>query len=93
MAVLVGRKAPHFSETAVVNGKDIVDGFSLDQYLDDKYVILFFYPETSPSSAQPKSMPSRSGEFDARNCAIVGVSTDTAETHRRTSIWPRRKGG
>ena len=45
MAVLVGRKAPHFSETAVVNGSDIVDNFSLDQYLGNKYVVLFFYPK------------------------------------------------
>ena len=44
MAVLVGRKAPHFSETAVVNGSDIVHNFSLDQYLGEKYVVLFFYP-------------------------------------------------
>ena len=62
MAVLVGRKAPHFSETAVVNGKDIVDGFSLDQYLGmTNMSSCSSIPETSPSCAQPKSMPSRNG--------------------------------
>ena len=32
MAVLVGKKAPAFSEAAVVNGGEIVEGFSLSQY-------------------------------------------------------------
>ena len=41
---LVGKKAPLFKEAAVLNGKDIVSGFSLEQYLGKKDVILFFYP-------------------------------------------------
>jgi peroxiredoxin (alkyl hydroperoxide reductase subunit C) len=31
MAVLVGKKAPDFNAQAVINGKDIVDGFTLSQ--------------------------------------------------------------
>ena len=44
MAVLVGKKAPAFSASAVINGGEIVEGFSLEQYLGKKYVIFFFYP-------------------------------------------------
>ncbi|HOK51342.1 MAG TPA: redoxin domain-containing protein, partial [Bacteroidales bacterium] len=44
MAVLVGKKAPSFKAKAVVNGGEIVENFSLDQYLGKKYVILFFWP-------------------------------------------------
>ncbi|HEY4787553.1 MAG TPA: redoxin domain-containing protein, partial [Bacteroidales bacterium] len=44
MAVLVGKKAPAFKAAAVINGGEIVNEFSLDQYLGKKYVILFFYP-------------------------------------------------
>ena len=85
MAVLVGRKAPHFSETAVVNGKDIVDGFSLDQYLDDKYVILFFYPRdfTYVCPTEIHAFQERLNDFASRNCAIVGVSTAVSYTHLR----------
>ncbi|MFN5377938.1 MAG: peroxiredoxin, partial [Ignavibacteria bacterium] len=33
MAVLVGKRAPKFSAQAVIDGGEIVDNFSLDQYL------------------------------------------------------------
>jgi peroxiredoxin (alkyl hydroperoxide reductase subunit C) len=36
MAVLVGKKAPHFSANAVINGGEIVEGFSLEQYFGKK---------------------------------------------------------
>ena len=45
MAVLVGQKAPHFSAEAVLDGNKIVSDFSLNQYIDNKYVVLFFYPK------------------------------------------------
>ena len=45
MAVLVGQQAPKFSAAAVLNGTEIVDNFSLEQYIDKKYVMFFFYPK------------------------------------------------
>ncbi len=42
---LTGKKAPHFISGAVINGEEIVDNFSLDQYLGKKHVILFFLSE------------------------------------------------
>ena len=79
MSVLVGRKAPYFSEAAVVNGSDIVEDFSLDQFLGNKYVILFFYPRdfTYVCPTEIHAFQEKLGDFDARNCAVVGVSTDT----------------
>ena len=44
MSVLVGKKAPLFSAPAVINGGEIVEGFSLEQFLGKKYVVFFFYP-------------------------------------------------
>ena len=44
MSVLVGKKAPSFRAPAVVNGGEMVDGFSLEQYLGEKYVVFYFYP-------------------------------------------------
>ena len=38
---LVGKKAPSFVAKAVVNGNEIVDEFSLDQYKGKKSVVFF----------------------------------------------------
>ena len=43
MSVLVGKKAPKFSATAVVNGSSVVRNFSIEQFIGKKYVLLFFY--------------------------------------------------
>jgi len=45
MSSLVGKKAPSFKASAVVNGGEIVNDFSLDQYIGKKEVIFFFYPK------------------------------------------------
>ena len=45
MSVLAGRKAPSFSEQAVVNGGEVVADFSLDQYIGKNHVLFFFYPK------------------------------------------------
>ena len=42
---LVGTSAPKFSANAIINGGESVSGFSLDQYHEKNYVILFFYPK------------------------------------------------
>ncbi len=42
---LVGKKAPLFSAPAVINGNQVVEEFSLDQFLGKKYVVFFFYPK------------------------------------------------
>ena len=44
MRSLIGRQAPKFSAAAVVNGHEIVDNLSLEQYKGNKYVVFFFYP-------------------------------------------------
>lgn len=36
---LVGKKAPLFSAPAVINGEEIVDNFSLEQYVGKQEVI------------------------------------------------------
>jgi len=44
MSVLVGKKAPVFNSKAVINGNEIVENFSLEQFVGEKYVVFFFYP-------------------------------------------------
>ena len=42
--MLIGKKAPEFKATAVING-EIVPDFSLSRYIGEKYVVFFFYPK------------------------------------------------
>ena len=39
MSVLVGKKAPLFKTKAVVNGGDIIDNFSLSDYIGKKTIV------------------------------------------------------
>ena len=95
MAVLVGQKAPHFSSAAVLNGNQIVSDFSLNQYLDKKYVVLFFYPKdfTFVCPTELHAFQEKLGEFESRGCAVVGCSTDTAESHAAYLRMPKNQGG
>ena len=82
MAVLVGQKAPKFSAQAVVNGGEFIENFSLDQYLGKNYVVLFFYPKdfTFVCPTELHAFQNKLAEFEARNVAVVGVSTDTEQS-------------
>ncbi len=95
MAVLVGQKTPHFSAAAVLDGNKIVSDFSLDQYIDNKYVVLFFYPKdfTFVCPTELHAFQEKIGEFEARGCAVVGCSTDTAESHAAYLRMPKAQGG
>lgn len=94
MAVLVGKKAPNFSTKAVVNGQ-IVDNFTLEQFHDKRYVLLFFYPKdftfVCPTElvAFQKALP----EFEERNTQVVGCSTDTEFSHFAWVNTPLNHGG
>ena len=83
MAVLVGKKAPSFKAKAVVNGGEIVENFSLDQYIGKKYVILFFYPKdfTFVCPTELHAFQNKLSEFEKRNTVIVAASTDTEQSH------------
>tara|TARA_R110002096_G_scaffold310126_6_gene504705 strand:- start:221 stop:862 length:642 start_codon:yes stop_codon:yes gene_type:complete len=94
MSVLVGKSAPSFSSSAVVNGR-IVENFSLDQYIGKKYVILFFYPKdfTFVCPTELHAFQDHLAEFESRDVAIVGCSTDTEMSHWGWLQVPREKGG
>ena len=83
MAVLVGKKAPKFSAPATLNGGEIVENFSLDQYLGKKYVVFFFYPAdfTFVCPTEIIAFQDHIKEFEDRNVAVVGCSTDTKFSH------------
>jgi peroxiredoxin (alkyl hydroperoxide reductase subunit C) len=83
MAVLVGKQAPSFTASAVINGEEIVNDFSLDQFIGKKYVILFFYPKdfTFVCPTELHAFQERMADFQKRDVEIVAVSTDTEQSH------------
>jgi peroxiredoxin (alkyl hydroperoxide reductase subunit C) len=92
---LVGKKAPSFSATAVVNGNQIVEDFSLEQFIGKKEVVLFFYPKdfTFVCPTEILAFQAKLEEFEKRGVAVVAASTDTAETHLAWLMTPKKKGG
>lgn len=95
MSVLVGKKAPVFSTDAVINGNQIVENFSLEQYLGKKYVVFFFYPAdfTFVCPTEILAFQERMKEFEERNVAVVGCSVDSAFSHWKWLDTPTNQGG
>jgi peroxiredoxin (alkyl hydroperoxide reductase subunit C) len=95
MAVLVGRKAPHFKATAVVNGGEIVKDFSLDHFIGKKYVIFYFYPAdfTFVCPTEIIAFQNKLEEFEKRNVAVVGCSVDSEFSHLKWLQTERKDGG
>jgi peroxiredoxin (alkyl hydroperoxide reductase subunit C) len=94
MGVLVGRKAPGFSAAAVTNGNDIVTDFTLEQF-KGKYVILFFYPKdfTFVCPTELYAFQEKLKEFKSRNVEVIGVSTDTEQSHWGWLNMEKNAGG
>jgi peroxiredoxin (alkyl hydroperoxide reductase subunit C) len=94
MAVLVGKKAPDFKASAVVNN-ELVDDFSLSQFLGKKYIVLFFYPLdfTFVCPTEILAFQEKLSEFEKANCQVIGVSIDSKFTHYAWLNTPKEKGG
>jgi peroxiredoxin (alkyl hydroperoxide reductase subunit C) len=95
MSTLVGKKAPSFKASAVVNGGEIVNDFSLDQYLGKNHVLFFFYPKdfTFVCPSELHAFQAALGEFESRGVKVVACSTDTEESHWGWLQMPKNKGG
>ena len=95
MSVLVGKKAPKFNAIAVVNGGEIVENFSLEQYLGKKYVIFFFYPAdfTFVCPTEIIAFQNKIEEFEKRNVAVIGCSVDSEFSHWKWLQTEMKDGG
>jgi len=95
MSVLVGKKAPVFNAKAVVNGGEIVDNYSLEQFVGKSYVVFFFYPAdfTFVCPTELIAFEEKSAEFAARNTVLVGASTDSEFSHWKWLQTPQNEGG
>ena len=94
MAVLVGKSAPSFRAKAV-KGETIIEDFSLDQYVGKKYVVFFFYPKdfTFVCPTELHRFQEELHEFEKREVAVVGCSTDSEFSHWAWLQTPKSKGG
>jgi peroxiredoxin (alkyl hydroperoxide reductase subunit C) len=93
--MLIGKKAPYFSAPAVLNGNDIVENFSLDQFIGKKHVIFFFYPAdfTFVCPTEIIAFQNHIQEFEKRNVAVVACSTDSQFSHWKWLQTEKSDGG
>lgn len=92
---LVGKKVPDFSATAVVNGGQIVENFTLSQFLGKKYVVLFFYPKdfTFVCPTELHAFQQALPLFEERNVQVIACSTDSEASHFGWLQQPKAHGG
>lgn len=95
MTMLVGKKAPSFKASAVVNGGEFVEEFSLEQYIDKKHVVFYFYPLdfTFVCPTEIIAFQRRIAEFEERGVAVVGCSIDSKFSHWAWLNTPQNDGG
>ena len=92
---LVGKKAPLFSAKAVVNGNDIIESFSLEQFIGNKFVVFFFYPLdfTFVCPTEIIAFQEKIEEFEKRGVAVVGCSVDSEYSHWAWLNTEKKNGG
>ena len=91
MSILVGRKAPDFTASAVLEDGKITNQFQLSEAIKGKHAIVFFYPLdfTFVCPSELIALDHRIEEFKQRNTLVVGISIDSQFTHnawRKTAV-------
>lgn len=94
MAVLVGKKAPDFTATAVL-GNNEIKNITFSEFTKGKYAVVFFYPLdfTFVCPSELIAFDHRLEEFKKRNVEVIGVSIDSQFTHLAWKNTPVDKGG
>jgi len=79
----------------VINGGEIVENFSLEQYVGKKEVIFYFYPAdfTFVCPTEIIAFQNKMEEFEKRNVAVVGCSVDSGFSHWKWLQTEPREGG
>ena len=95
MSTLVGKKAPVFKANAVINGKEIVENYSLEQFIGEKYVLFFFYPLdfTFVCPTELLAFQEKLTAFAKRETAVVGCSVDSEFSHWAWLNTEKKNGG
>jgi len=95
MAVLVGKLAPDFTAVAVMGNNEINETFNLNNHLDGKYGVVFFYPLdfTFVCPSELIAFDHRLDDFKERQTEVIGISIDSQFTHLAWKNTPVNKGG
>ena len=93
--MLVTKKAPDFTATAVLADGQIVEDFNLMENLGEKGAVLFFYPLdfTFVCPSEIIAFSHRAKEFRDRGVNIIGVSVDSQFSHFAWRETPVAEGG
>jgi peroxiredoxin (alkyl hydroperoxide reductase subunit C) len=94
MSVLVGKQAPDFNVKAVKENQ-VIESFTLSQFKNKNYVILFFYPFdfTFVCPTELHAFQDHLSEFEKRGVQVIGASTDSIHSHLAWLNTPKAKGG
>lgn len=92
---LVGKRTPVFNAPSIINGKDIVENFSLEQYIGEKYIVFFFYPAdfTFICPTELLSFQDHLKDFEDRDAVVVGCSVDSHFSHWKWLQTEKNDGG
>ncbi len=95
MSTIVGKKAPAFKAAAVINGVEIVEDFSLEQYKGKNEVVFFFYPKdfTFVCPTEIIAFQERMADFEKRGVKVVACSTDSEFSHFAWLNTEKNNGG
>ena len=93
--MIVTKKAPDFTATAVLADGQIVEDFNLMENLGEKGAVLFFYPLdfTFVCPSEIIAFSHRTKEFTERGVNVIGVSVDSQFSHFAWRETPVEKGG
>ncbi|MCC4116920.1 peroxiredoxin [Aromatoleum toluclasticum] len=94
MAVLVGKKAPDFTASAVLGNNEITN-ITFSEVTKGKYAVVFFYPLdfTFVCPSELIAFDHRLDEFKKRGVEVLGVSIDSQFTHLAWKNTPVNNGG
>ncbi|KLE08231.1 peroxiredoxin [Aliarcobacter butzleri] len=89
--MLVTKKAPDFTATAVLADGQIVENFNLYENIGEKGAILFFWPLdfTFVCPSEIIAFSKRTDEFKVRGINVIGCSVDSQFSHfawRETAV-------
>lgn len=92
--VMVGSLAPEFSIPCTLRRSDGSRTARLSDYRG-RWLMLVFYPRdfSLVCPTELTALSARLEEFQRRGCELLGVSTDTVETHEQWMAAPRSQGG
>lgn len=93
--MLVTKKAPDFTATAVLGNNEIVEDFNLYANFGEKGTVLYFYPLdfTFVCPSEIIAFDHRLAEFTARGINVIGVSVDSQFSHFAWKNTPVNQGG